>query len=81
MSSVSGFRYYIVFIDDHSMVYLLRDKSHVSTVIKKNFNEIKTQFSSTNFFRTDNALKFVQFEISEFCASRGIVHQTFCLHT
>ena len=78
MSSVFNFRYYIIFIDDYSRVswvYLLRDRSYVATVIKKNFIEIKIQFSATtHFFRIDNALEFVQSEISEFCASHGILH-------
>ena len=85
MFSVSNFRYYIVFVDDYSrisLVYLLRNKSHVPTIIKKKFNEIKTQYSATTrFFRTNNALEFVQFDISEFCASHGILHQPSYPHT
>ena len=85
MSSVFDFCYYIIIVDDYSRVswvYLFKDGSHVPTIIKKNFNKIKIQFSATTcFFRTDNALEFMQSNISEFCASHGILHQTSCPHT
>ena len=74
-----GFRYYIIFVDDYSRVSW--DRSHVPTIIKFFFNEIKTQSSATSFFRTNNALEYMQSEIFEFCASRGTLHQTSYLRT
>lgn len=56
-------RYYIVFTNDFSRVswvYLLKDRAHMLTIVRKFFTEIKTQFSaSAHFFQTDNAMKFV----------------------
>ena len=63
-------------------MYLLKDRAHVPSVIKKYFNKIKFQFStSPNLFCTNNALEFVQNEIAEFCASLGVLHQAACPHT
>ena len=44
VTSMSGHRYYIIFIDDFSRtswVYLLRDRSHVINVLKTFITEIK----------------------------------------
>ena len=83
--SVSGFRYYIVFVDDFSRVswvYLLKDKQHVFEVIKKYFAEIMNQFSIlSKVFRIDNALEFLQTNLQEYCSSKGILHQTSCAYT
>ena len=83
--SVSGHRYYIVFIDDFSRVswvYLLKDRGHVYYVLRTFLAEIKNQFNVTpKILRTDNALEFVQSKIASHCASLGIIHQTSCPHT
>ena len=75
-----GFRYYIVFIDDFSRVswvYLLKDRSRVYEVLKNFMVEIKNQFDITpKILRTDNALEFIQHQITSYCASLGILHQT-----
>ena len=62
MSFVSGFHYYVVFVDFSrvSWVYLLKNRTHVLDIIKKFFKEIKIQFpASTCLFRTDNTLEYV----------------------
>ncbi|KAL0311158.1 UNVERIFIED_CONTAM: Retrovirus-related Pol polyprotein from transposon RE2 [Sesamum angustifolium] len=83
--SISGFRYFITFVDDYSRmiwVYLLKDRSQVPTIITSFYNEIKTQFSvNIRILRTDNALEFVQKTVSDFCDSKGILHQTSCPYT
>ena len=51
-------------------------------VIKKKFNEIKTQFCELlRVFRTDNALEYIQRDVSLMCEEQGIVHQTSCPRT
>ena len=84
-SSISRYRYYIVFVDDYSRVswvYLLKDRQHIFNVIKKKFYEIKNQFSILpKVFRTNNALEFLQTTLHDYCASNGILHQTSCAHT
>ena len=69
----------ILFLLLITLVYLLKDLSHVPEVIKKLFIKIKTQFStSPKLFRIDNALEFVQNDITILCSSSGILHQTSC---
>ncbi|KAL0316464.1 UNVERIFIED_CONTAM: Retrovirus-related Pol polyprotein from transposon RE2 [Sesamum radiatum] len=83
--SLHGFRYFITFVDDYSRmtwVYLLRDRPQVPTIITSFYNEIYTQFSvNICILRTDNALEFVQKSVSDFCNSKGILHQTSCPYT
>jgi len=50
------------------MVYLLKERSEVSSVIELFFNEIKNQFStSIRVLHTDNALEYVKKDVSIFC--------------
>ena len=83
--SISGHRYYIVFVDDYtrvSWVYLLCDRSEVVTTVTHFITEVITQYSTTpKILRTDNALEFVQASLRTFCVDRGIIHQTTCPHT
>ena len=85
MPSIKGFRYFLLFIDDFSRMtwlYLLKERSEVSSVIESFFNEIKNQFStSIRVLRTDNALEYIKKDVSIFCSKNGIIHQTFCSHT
>ena len=83
--SISGHRYYIVFVDDYtrvSWVYLLCDRSEVVTTITHFITEVRTQYSTTpKILRTNNTLEFVQTSLRTFCVDRGIIHQTICPHT
>ena len=83
--SVSGYRYYIVFIDDFSRVswiYLLKDRVCVLDTVKIFFTEIMNQYSVTpKVLRTNNALEFTQMNLQSYYESLGVIHQTSCLHT
>ncbi|XP_078447656.1 uncharacterized protein LOC144716399 [Wolffia australiana] len=85
VSSISNFRYYIVFVDDFSRlswVYLLHDRTDVLSSVRQFLQEISTQYSSTpKILRTDNALEFVQSALPDLCSSLGIIHQTTCPYT
>ena len=51
-------------------------------VIKIFFAEIMKQFSILpKGFHTDNVLEFLQTNLQDYCASKGILHQTSCIHT
>ena len=55
---------------------------HVLDVIKKFFDEITPQFStSPKKICTDNALEFIQNVLQYYCTSLDIQHQTSCSHT
>ena len=83
--SISGHRYYIVFVDDYtrvSWVYLLCNRSEVVTTVTHFITEVVTQYSTMpKILHTDNTLEFVQASLCTFCADRGIIHQTTCPHT
>ena len=75
--SISGHRYYIMFVDDYtclSWVYLLYDRFEDFTTVTHFITEVVTQYST-------NALEFVQTSLRTFCVDRGIIHQTTCPHT
>lgn len=84
-TSDSGFRYFLIFVDDFShmtWLHLLKDRSQVLTVIKQFYNEIKTQFSTTvKIFRTNNAMEFVKFDFFFFCTEINMIHHTSFSHT
>ncbi|KAL0548477.1 hypothetical protein IC582_012930 [Cucumis melo] len=85
VTTSSGKRWFITFIDDHTRltwVYLITDKSEVSSIFQNFYHTIKTQFhTKIAIFRSDNGRGFQNHNLSEFLASKGIVHQTSCAYT
>ena len=83
--SISGHRYYIMFVDDYtrvSWVYLLCDRSEVVTIVTHFITKVITQYSITlKIIHTDIALEFVQTSLRTFCVDRGIIYQTTYPHT
>ena len=58
-------------------VFLLKNRTQVVDVIKKKFNEMKTQFyEPLRVFRTDNPLEYVQYDVSLLFEAHEIIHQT-----
>ena len=80
--SLNGSRYFLTLVDDHNRctcVYLLTHKFDASSLIQSFFNMILTQFKvPIKVFRTDNGLEFA---LSSFYASKGIIHQLSCVET
>ena len=68
--SISGHRYYIVFVDDYTLVswvYLLCDCFEVVTTVTRFITEVITQCSTTlKILHTDNPLEFVQTSLVPF---------------
>ena len=85
LPSIKDFRYFLLFVDDFSRMtwlYLLKERSEVSSVIELFINEIKNQYStSIRVLYTDNVLKYVKNNVSLFCSKNEIIHQTSCSHT
>jgi len=66
--SVKGFRFFFIFIDDlcrMTWLYLLKERSEVSSVIELFFNEIKKNQFSVSFpvLCTNNALEYVKNDV------------------
>jgi len=79
---VHGHKYFLTIVDDHSrflLIILLKSKAEVANHVKSFITMIQNQFQVTpKFIRSDNGLEFM---LSEFYASLGILHQKSCVET
>ena len=68
--SLLGFRYFVIFVEDHSRVthlYLLKEMSKLCSIFKSIFMEVKTQFdASLHIFKFDNAHEYFHTSASIF---------------
>ena len=80
ISSFSGARYYVTFIDDctrMTWVSLLKNKSDVCSMFKEFHKMVSTQYQQTiQVFQSDNGGEYVNGPMQEFMQSHGIRHQT-----
>ncbi|CAH9069280.1 unnamed protein product [Cuscuta europaea] len=85
VSSVLGFRYFVIFVDDFSRctwLYLMKERSELFGIFKSFCNEIKNQFDHTiRVLRSDNAKEYFSTNFNEYMATQGIIHQSTCPHT
>lgn len=85
ITSVNGFRYYLVLIDDFTKfawVYLLKHKSNVFDVFKYFKATTENQLDSKiKILRTDWGGEFNSKTFNLFCSTHGIIHQLSCPHT
>ena len=85
MTTFSGKRWFITFIDDHTRVtwvFLLKEKSDAEAVFKNFYNMVQTQFQTQiKIFRSDNGKEFFNNVLGDFFAERGMVHQSSCNNT
>ena len=84
-TNLLGHRYFLIYTDDHNRfgwLFLLKKKFEVTICIKNLCVLIEQQFGKTvKGLRTDNAKDFLNKELNEFLASKGIVHETSCPYT
>ena len=82
---ILGNKYFLICTDDFSRfswLFLLKQKTEVTSTIKNLINTIENQFSErVKGLRTDNAKDFLNRELREFLASKGIIHETSCPYT
>ena len=68
--SMLGFRYFVIFVEDHSRVthlYLMKEMSELCSIFKSMFMKIKTQFDvSLHIFQFDNAHEYFHTSASIF---------------
>ncbi|KAL5703600.1 hypothetical protein ACHQM5_022129 [Ranunculus cassubicifolius] len=85
VTSVSGFRYYVLFTDDYSRftwVYPMRRKSEMPSHFENFLNLIKNQFNTTiKLFQSDGGTEYVNQTVSTLCVKLGIHHRLSCPHT
>jgi transposase InsO family protein len=82
VTSKLGFRYFVTFVDDYSMVtwlYLMKDCSELFSIFCA---EIQTQFNlPVRILRSDNAREYFSSSFRTFMTNSGILHQSSCSHT
>lgn len=85
VSSVSGFRYYVLFTDDYtrySWIYPMRKKSEVFTHFQTFLAIVKNIFNgSVKYFQSDGGTEYVNLSFSTLCRQLGIHHRLSCPHT
>ena len=85
LTSLLGFNYYIIFVDDYSRftwMFLLKHKTEVLSVFKHFKSMVETQFNSKlKVLRTDNGSKYINTDFRSFCSTSSILHQSSCPHT
>ena len=83
--SVLNFKYFVTFVDDHSRMtwfYLLKERYEFPYVLNVFYQEITTQFGySIKVFQSDNGLEYYSSIVTQFCVSRRIIHQKYCVVT
>ena len=85
ITSLTGSKWFITFIDDHShacWVYLLKEKSDATMVFKNFRNMVETQFQKKiQVFRTDNGGEYFNSILGKYLSDNGIFHQSSCVGT
>ena len=85
LQNVSGACWFLTFIDDCTRVtwvFLLKQKSEVSSVVQCFFSMVKNQFGvSIKRIRSDNAKDYFNHGLISFCQKEGIIHESSCVKT
>ena len=83
--TLSGKKWFVTFIDDHTRlcwIYLMSDKSEVETIFKNFYNMVENQFQTKiSFFRCDNGTEYFNHCLENFFKEKGIQHQSTCRDT
>jgi len=85
ITSISGMRYFVTFIDCYSRVtwiYLIKHKSEVLKCFQNFSSLIENQYDArVKVLRTDNGTEYVNNEFGNFLSAKGILHQITCPDT
>jgi len=85
VSTISGIRWFVIFIDDctrMTWLYLLKNKSDVLSVFQSFHTMVQTQFSAKiQTLRSDNGGEFKNHQFQAYTQSHGLIHETSCPHT
>jgi transposase InsO family protein len=77
VSSINGFRYFVLFIDDFSRftwIYFLKNRSELPQIYISFARMVKTQFScAIKILRTDNAMEYRDSSLLQFLSQQGTV--------
>ncbi|KAL3634075.1 hypothetical protein CASFOL_021129 [Castilleja foliolosa] len=83
LDSVNGYKYYVTYVDDHSKftwIYLLKQKSEVSSTFRHLYNQVETQFHmKIKGVQSDGGTEYKP--LTEFFKDKGIIHKISCPYT
>ncbi|RVW42603.1 Retrovirus-related Pol polyprotein from transposon TNT 1-94 [Vitis vinifera] len=85
ITTVNGFKWFVLFVDDctrMTWLYLLKHKDEVLGVFKSFHAMVQTQFSAkVQVLRSDNGGEYVNHQFHEYFQQHGIIHETSCPKT
>lgn len=85
IKNISGSRWFVSFIDDHTRLtwlFLMKEKSQVEDIFRRFNSMIQTQFQTkVQILKTDNALEYFKSTLGSFLLDQGILHISSCAHT
>ncbi|XP_077249080.1 uncharacterized protein LOC143888508 [Tasmannia lanceolata] len=87
VASSTGFKYFIIFIDDFfrmTWVYLLKNRSEVFFAFRTFLSKVKNQYNcNVKCLRTDNAGEYFSSThgLQDYLSHHGILHQSSCAYT
>ena len=85
VTSKTGFKYFVTFVDDYSRVtwlYLMKNRSKLFSHFCAFSAEIKTLFNvSIQVLQSDNAKEYLSESFQVYMIKNGIIHQTSCVDT
>ena len=82
VTSISGSRYFVVFIDNYSRfswIFPMKSRSEILSIYYNFAKMVETQFSKhIKTFRSNNALEYTQYAFQALLHSYGTVHHLTC---
>ena len=85
ITTVFGFRWFVLFVDDctrMTWLYLLKHKDEVFGVFKSFHAMVNTQFSAkVQVLRSDNGGEYVNHQFHDYFENHGILNETSCTQT
>ena len=85
VESLTGCRYFVIFVDDYSRtmwLHLLKSKAEVPQILIHFCNMISNQFGKKiKRFQTDNGTEFLNSEVRTHFLDNGIIHESSCVNT
>ena len=82
VTSVSGFKWFVTFIDCYTRmtwIYMLRHKNEVLRCFQDFHKLVTNQFDArVRIIRTDNGTEYINSEFVSYVSDHGIIHQTTC---
>ena len=83
--NVTGVRWFISFIDDHTRltwVFLMKDKFKAGHIFQTFHSMVQRQFNAKiQVLRTDNAKEYFNTILGTYLLQQGIIHQSSCVNT